>query len=127
MEATLPGGFSQGNYFELKLQLYKMKKRIAFISIHASPLALIGGIDSGGQNVYVSELSQELAASGYLIDIYTRKDKTDLPEVIQWKPGVRVIHIKAGPLNAFPKERLLAFINEFTRNTFRFISKNYLT
>jgi D-inositol-3-phosphate glycosyltransferase len=27
------------------------KKRIAFISEHASPLALLGGIDNGGQNV----------------------------------------------------------------------------
>lgn len=104
-----------------------MKKRIAFISIHASPLALLGGVDSGGQNVYVSELSEELAASGYLIDIYTRKDKRDLPDVVQWKPGIRVIHIKAGPEASLPKENLLGFINEFIQNALNFITKNYLT
>ena len=42
-----------------------MKKRIAFISEHASPLATLGGIDNGGQNVYVAELSTELARKGY--------------------------------------------------------------
>ena len=51
-----------------------MKKRIAFISEHASPLATLGGIDNGGQNVYVAELSTELARKGYLVDVYTRKD-----------------------------------------------------
>jgi D-inositol-3-phosphate glycosyltransferase len=30
-----------------------MKRKIAFISEHASPLAVLGGVDSGGQNVYV--------------------------------------------------------------------------
>ena len=30
-----------------------MKKAIALISEHASPLASLGGVDSGGQNVYV--------------------------------------------------------------------------
>jgi len=55
-----------------------MKKRIAFISEHASPLATLGGIDNGGQNVYVAELSTELARKGYLVDVYTRKDDKEL-------------------------------------------------
>ena len=51
-----------------------MKKRIAFISEHASPLAVLGGVDSGGQNVYVAEICKSLAKLGYVIDIFTRKD-----------------------------------------------------
>ena len=47
---------------------------IAFISEHASPLAALGGTDAGGQNVYVSELAKQLAAAGYLIDIFTRRE-----------------------------------------------------
>ncbi len=35
--------------------------RIAMISEHASPLAALGGVDAGGQNAHVAELS---AASG---------------------------------------------------------------
>src|SRR5438067_401595 len=32
-------------------------RRIAFLSEHASPLALLGGEDAGGQNVYIDEVS----------------------------------------------------------------------
>lgn len=58
-----------------------MKKRIAFISEHASPLALIGGVDSGGQNIYVAKLAVNLARQGFLIDVYTRNDHPALQEV----------------------------------------------
>jgi len=46
-----------------------MKKKIAFISEHASPLAILGGVDNGGQNVYVAELSEQLVKKGYEVDI----------------------------------------------------------
>lgn len=51
-----------------------MNKRIAFISEHASPLVALGGVDSGGQNVYVAETARQLSRMGYDIDIYTRWD-----------------------------------------------------
>src|ERR1700712_735290 len=98
-----------------------MRKRIAFISDHASPLALLGGIDNGGQNVYVAELSKELAHKGYQVDIFTRKDSEHITEVVNWLPGVRVINIKAGPEKFVEKEKLLPFMNEFTCNMLRFI------
>ncbi len=56
-------------------------KNIAFISEHASPLALPGGRDIGGQNVYVAELSMQLARKGYQIDIFTRRDNTEMPDI----------------------------------------------
>lgn len=103
-----------------------VKKRIAFISEHASPLAILGGIDNGGQNVYVAELSKELACKGYEIDVYTRKDCKQLSEVVNWLPGVRVINIKAGPETFVEKEKLLSYMNEFTSNMLRFIKQNKL-
>jgi D-inositol-3-phosphate glycosyltransferase len=90
-----------------------MKKKIAFISEHASPLATLGGVDSGGQNVYVAELAKHLAREGYDVDIYTRKDKSTLPEVYYWSPGVRVIHVTAGPAENIAKEDLLQFMPDF--------------
>jgi glycosyl transferase family 4 len=87
-------------------------KRIAFISEHASPLALLGGIDNGGQNVYVAELSMQLARKGYHIDIYTRRDSAEAREVVEWRPGVRIIHITAGPVNYIPKEQLLQYMQD---------------
>jgi len=101
-----------------------MKKRIAFISEHASPLATLGGTDNGGQNVYVAELGNELARKGYSVDVYTRKDNAAIDEVVQWRPGVRVINIKAGPEIFIEKERLLDHMKEFTQNMLCFIKKN---
>jgi glycosyltransferase involved in cell wall biosynthesis len=98
-----------------------MKKRIAFISEHASPLATLGGVDSGGQNVYVAELPKQLVKLGYNVDVYTRKDSEAINEVISWLPGIRVIHIKAGPEKVVPKEKLLSLMEEFAVNMIAFI------
>ena len=91
-----------------------MPQRIAMISDHASPLAAVGGVDSGGQNVYVAETARHLAARGYSVDIFTRKDQADLPEVVEWLPGVRVVHVPAGPPAFVRKEDILPWIPEFT-------------
>lgn len=103
-----------------------MEKKIAFISDHASPLATIGGVDSGGQNVYVAEVAQCLAKQGYLVDIYTRKESA-ISEVVEWQPGIRVIHVEAGPPEVMPKEELFEFMDEFTQWMIRFIKKNELS
>ena len=100
-----------------------MKNRIAFISEHASPLASPGGIDSGGQNVYVAELAFELAKKGYEIDVFTRRDDYDQPKCLAVKPGVRVIHINAGPSEPLPKEELLIYMDEFGREMLAFIEE----
>ncbi|MBF2075013.1 MAG: glycosyltransferase [Synechococcales cyanobacterium C42_A2020_086] len=91
-----------------------MTKRIALISEHATPLGIFGGIDSGGQNVYVGQLAKHLAAIGYDVDVFTRRDGEHLPEVVDWHHGVRVIHVPAGPAAVIPKEELLCYMDEFT-------------
>ncbi len=96
-------------------------QRIAFISEHASPLASLGGVDSGGQNVYVGNLARELGRLGYLVDIYTRRDDPALPQVVDWRAGVRVIHVDAGPACALPKEALLPHMPQFAQSMLRFI------
>lgn len=100
-----------------------MKRKIAFISEHASPLATLGGVDSGGQNVYVAELPKQLVQYGYQIDIYTRKEDKTIQQVINWHPGIRIIHIKAGPEKVVKKEDLLSMMDEFTCNMVSFIEK----
>jgi phosphoheptose isomerase len=95
-------------------------RRIALISEHASPLDLLGGVDRGGQNVYVGQLARHLAASGYQVDIFTRRDSPLLPEVVDWIDGVRIIHVPAGPPTFVPKEQLLKFMSEFTDFFVRF-------
>ncbi len=90
-----------------------MPQRIAIISDHGSPLVAVGGIDSGGQNIYVAETARYLASCGFLVDVFTRKDEPDLPEVVDWLPGVRVIHVPAGPAAFVRKEDLLPLMPEF--------------
>lgn len=91
-----------------------MKRRVALISEHASPFGVLGGVDSGGQNVYVGQIAKHLAALGYEVDIFTRRDNPVLPEVAEWMEGVRLIHVPAGPAMAIRKEDLLPYMQEFT-------------
>ena len=100
-----------------------MIARIAMISEHASPLASLGGVDSGGQNVYVSQLAHHLAASGLKVDVYTRRDDPTLPDVVDFITRVRVVHIDAGPPRALPKEQLLPYMAEFARNMAAFCDR----
>jgi len=100
-----------------------MKKRIAFISEHASPLAVCGGVDSGGQNVYVAELCMQLAEKGYDIDVFTRMETNMLPQVVEWVPNINVIHIKAGPVECIAKELLLQYMGEFTSGMIEYINQ----
>ena len=101
-------------------------QNIAFISEHASPLADLGGVDTGGQNVYVAQLAKFLVTGDYTIDVYTRWENAALPQVVEWQPGIRVIHIKAGPLTVLPKEVLLRCMKEFRNNMLKFIKGNRL-
>jgi D-inositol-3-phosphate glycosyltransferase len=100
-----------------------MRKRIAMISEHASPLAILGGVDSGGQNVYVGQLARHLAGIGYEVDIFTRRDSGMLPEVAEWVSGVRIVHVPAGPAEFVRKEDLLPHIPDFTANMLKFIRR----
>ena len=88
---------------------------IAMISEHASPLATIGGVDAGGQNIYVAHTARHLAALGYAVDIFTRRDSEALPDVVEWMPGIRVVHVRAGPASFVRKESLLPHMAPFAR------------
>ena len=97
-----------------------MRRRTAMISEHASPLNCLGGVDSGGQNVYVAQVAKHLAALGYDVDVFTRRDDAFSPEVFDCQRGVRVIHLTAGPPSFVPKEELLPFMDEFCRQLLHF-------
>lgn len=103
-----------------------MKKTIAFISEHASPLATLGGVDSGGQNVYVAEVCKELAENGYCIDVFTRREDETTPYIVNWLPNIRVIHVTAGPAVVTAKEDIFGFMDEFAYNMTSFIRKEQL-
>jgi D-inositol-3-phosphate glycosyltransferase len=91
-----------------------MLRKIAIVSEHASPLAAAGGVDSGGQNIYVAQVARNLAALGYMVDVFTRRDAAHQPEVQPWGRGVRVIHVPAGPAHFVRKEDLLPLMEDFS-------------
>ncbi|SDJ50782.1 Glycosyltransferase involved in cell wall bisynthesis [Lentzea albidocapillata subsp. violacea] len=89
--------------------------RIAMVSEHASPLAELGEVDAGGQNVHVAALSEALVARGHEVVVYTRRDDRKLPERVRAKAGYEVVHVPAGPAEYVPKDELLPFMGEFAR------------
>ncbi|KPI20567.1 glycosyl transferase group 1 [Actinobacteria bacterium OV450] len=87
---------------------------LALVSEHASPLATLGGVDAGGQNVHVACLAGALADRGHHVTVYTRRDSGDLPVSSRLRPGVTVHHVPAGPAEPLPKDELLPHMREFS-------------
>ncbi|MEU4568763.1 glycosyltransferase [Micromonospora sp. NPDC023956] len=87
--------------------------RIAMISEHASPLAVLGGEDAGGQNTHVAELAAALVAAGHDVRVYTRRDSGTVPESVRTGDGYRVVHVPAGPPEPVGKDTLLPYMESF--------------
>jgi glycosyltransferase involved in cell wall biosynthesis len=87
--------------------------KIAMVSEHASPLATLGGVDAGGQNVHVAALSHALAERGHAVTVYTRRDDPTLARRVPLCEGVDVVHVDAGPAEHLPKDDLLQYMGDF--------------
>lgn len=96
--------------------------RAALLSIHSSPLAPVGTEHSGGMNIYVRRLADELVRQGMAVDLFTRRTSPAAPEIVELPTGPRLIHLRAGPARSLPKNilplhipRVVAAFREFTR------------
>jgi glycosyltransferase involved in cell wall biosynthesis len=89
--------------------------KIAMVSEHASPLAVLGEVDAGGQNVYVAELSAALVRAGHDVTVYTRRDDGVLDRFVDAPGGYRVVHVPAGPAAPVPKDELLPHMENFAK------------
>ncbi|HEY0393026.1 MAG TPA: glycosyltransferase [Candidatus Elarobacter sp.] len=98
--------------------------RIAMVSEHASPLATLGGVDAGGQNVHVAALAAGLAALGNSVVVYTRRDDSKLPNRVLMGPGVVVEHVNAGPARPIPKDAIYPHVGAFAAQLTRAWSKD---
>ncbi|MCZ2817402.1 glycosyltransferase [Modestobacter sp. VKM Ac-2984] len=87
--------------------------RIDLVSEHASPLAAIGGVDAGGQNVHVAALAAGLAQRGHQVTVHTRRDDAALPDRVTTADGYDVAHVAAGPARVVPKDELLQHMATF--------------
>ena len=101
--------------------------RIAMVSTHGYVAAqpALGVADTGGQVVYVLELSKKLAQLGYEVDIWTRQFE-DQPKIESVDSHVRIIRVPCGGRNFIPKEYLFESLPEWNRNALNFISEHHL-
>ncbi|MCA1832456.1 MAG: D-inositol-3-phosphate glycosyltransferase [Actinomycetota bacterium] len=94
-------------------------QRAAIISVHTCPLDQPGTGDSGGMNVYIRSVARRLAEAGIEVDIFSRAAGRGDP-VTQMAPGVRVIHLQAGPEAPVEKEELPQHLCSFLHSLIRF-------
>jgi D-inositol-3-phosphate glycosyltransferase len=97
-------------------------RTLAVLSMHTSPLAQPGAGDSGGMNVYVRELVSALAQAGVRADVYVRRWRDDLPDVVEVEPGFRVVHIDAGPADLV-KEKLPEVVDQYLAGVGRHLDR----
>jgi D-inositol-3-phosphate glycosyltransferase len=83
------------------------------VSEHASPLAVVGSVDAGGQNLHVAELAKALGRCGHEVRVHTRQDAASPSGEVQLAQGVTVDHVPAGPPEPVPKDELLPYMAAF--------------
>src|SRR5918996_1370306 len=94
-------------------------ERVALVSVHTCPLDQPGLGDSGGMNVYVRSVARRLAEMGVEVDIFTRAAGPE-QHVVDVDPGVRVVHLEAGPDAPVEKEELPRYLGAFLTSLVRF-------
>jgi D-inositol-3-phosphate glycosyltransferase len=90
-------------------------RRVATLMVHTSPLDQAGVGDAGGMNIYVCEAAQNMAQQGVQVDIFTRRTNTEVADIVEVTPGVRVIQLNVGPVEGVTKEQLPAYIPQMAQ------------
>jgi len=105
----------------------RIRDRIAMISTHGYVAAQppLGAPDTGGQVVFVIELSKKLAQLGYRVDIWTRRFEGQ-PETEVVNENVRIIRMPCGGDEFIPKEVLYRKLPQWSENALRYIRKHRL-
>ena len=101
-------------------------QRIAIVSVHGCPSARLGGRETGGMNVYIKQVAEELGRRGIWVDIFTRYHDREDPEIVQISDRARVIHITAGPYSD-DKNNLLAHLPAFIRGILEYTRRERIS
>ena len=99
--------------------------KILIISYHTCPENKLGSKDSGGLNIYLHEISNELGTKGHTVDIFTREHDIRDPLEIEINNNSKVIHLNAGDL-AEEKHQMHNYIDLFTSNLINYIDEQNL-
>ena len=103
-----------------------LPRRIAMLSLHTSPLAPLGGRETGGMNVYVREVAAQLGALGIAVDVFTRRASVAEPEVAAFAPGARLVQVTAGPRSRVEKEEMAPLTGAFAEGVEAFRAREGL-
>lgn len=87
--------------------------RVAFVTLHTSPLERAGSADAGGMNVLILALARSLGRLGVHVEFLTRISGEDQPAFEEVAPGVTLRRLPAGPRTPLPKSRIDQHIPEF--------------
>ena len=87
--------------------------RVAFLSMHTSPLDLPGSGDAGGMNVYIDELAASLAGRGIDVTVFTRRADPAIRRLVETPAGYLVAHVDAGPARRLPVSALMEWVGDF--------------
>jgi mannosylfructose-phosphate synthase len=100
------------------------RKRIAMVSTHGYVSADVefGKPDTGGQVVFVLELSKCLARFGYAVDIFTRQFENQ-PAVEEVAPHVQILRYPCGGHDFIPKETLAHHLLAWKKNAMADLQK----
>ncbi len=95
------------------------------LSVHTCPLAMLGGKETGGMNVYVRDLTVELGRRGVTVDVFTRSQDDHVPRIShELGPTAQVIHIPAGPERPISKEEIVTHLPEFASRVTQFAQEH---
>ncbi len=102
-------------------------ERLMMISLHGyvSAHAELGLPDTGGQVVYVLELSASLARRGRKVDIFTRRFEGQ-PEIEHVSENVRIVRIEAGGDGLIRKEQMFEVVPAWVAGAEAFIRRHSL-
>ena len=99
--------------------------KILIISYHTCPENKLGSKDSGGLNIYLHEISNELGTKGHTVDIFTRRHDISDPLEIEINNNSKVVHLNAGDL-AEEKHQMHNYIDMFTSNLINYVDEQNL-
>ena len=102
-------------------------KRILMVSTHGyfEGKPSFGRADTGGQVVFVIELSKALAKFGYKVDILTRKFE-DFEQIERLTEDVRIVRIPCGSSSFITKEYLVEYLPELVDGFVKYCQANHL-
>ncbi len=90
-----------------------MIDRVAYLSMHTSPLMQPGVGNAGGMNVYIDELARTMFGRGVTVDVFTRRTDPDQPDLVEVDDSYKVFHVDAGPPEPAPIGDMVDWVQQF--------------